>query len=110
ELLLDATRNQIQFRLRFIGSLTGLESSDEVRAVHEATRQLVLCRLIRQKKVCRPQRELKTRGQHTDHGVAFTIEREGAADDVWIGAEAALPQGVGQHCYFWTTLIVFTIL
>ena len=92
ELLLDATRDQIQLRLRFVGGLTGLESPDQIRAVHEATRQLVLRRLIRQEKICRPQCKLKTRRQHADHGVAFAIDRERATDDARIAAESALPQ------------------
>src|SRR5678810_808428 len=104
ELLLDATRDQIQLRLRFISTLTRLQSPDQVRAVHEATRQLALRGLIRQEEIGRSQRELETGRQYTDHGVVIAINRERATNYVRIGAEASLPESVTQHRYFWTIL------
>src|SRR6185436_572980 len=34
---------------------------------------------------------------HADHLMALAVDRDGAADDAWIAAEAALPQAVAEH-------------
>src|SRR5688572_24302354 len=92
--LLDAARNDGQLRLRLSFVNTGFEPSDQVRAVQEATRQLVLRRLIRNEQFTISQRKLKTRRQHADNLIAFAIDREPASDDACVAAESSLPQGV----------------
>src|SRR6185369_12742861 len=106
-LLLDATRDQTHLRLRVVDALTVFESPDHIRAVHEAARELVLSRLIRDEKIRRPECKLKIRRQHTDHGVALAVERERASNDSRIAAEASLPHAVSQHRDSWTILRVF---
>src|SRR5687768_17554744 len=107
-LLLDASGDQVYCCISFVWSNAGLDTSDDVGAVHEAAGQLVLSRLIRQPQIVVSERELKSRGQDSDDLVTLAVDRDAATDDVWIAAEASLPQAVSQDRDSWSTLLVFT--
>src|SRR5262249_12971023 len=104
----NSTRDQTQLSLRVGNAPFRFEPADQVRSVHEAPRQLVLRRLIWHPQICRPQRKLKTRRQHSNHGVTIAIQRERATDDALIASEPALPKAVSQNRDLWSTLSIFT--
>ena len=51
---------------------------------------------------------MKTRRQHSNHGVTITIQRERTTDNSRIATESALPEAVSQNRDLWPTLSVFT--
>src|SRR5256885_1877534 len=109
-LLLDATSNDVQLRLRLGNADAGFKPPDEVRAVHEATSQLILSRLIRQPKVVVSECKLKTRRQHSDDRVTLTIDRQRTPDNCWIAAELSLPEPVSEDRYPCSSRVVLTRL
>jgi hypothetical protein len=53
------------------------------------------------------ERKLKTRRQHTNYNVAFTVKGKGLAHDVRVSTKPALPQAIGQNGNARCALLVF---
>src|SRR5262245_17027026 len=90
----DTATDSFQLRLRLSRCDAGLKARNRIRNHPPLLRVALSLRRIKRQRNPHVERMNKTKiqRQHTDHGVALVIERNGTSDDLPISAEAALPQ------------------